>query len=240
VGVAATAWFTLVMMYQFFPGSFVPGEAQVDAAMLAERTGGPLPTPAELFPVLPGVRRWVAEGEEAEGEEDAPVVFLETRAEGHRMVGGETGVALTSRRNGVPFQTEVYRIDARGVFGLATGPNAEVLLSPPLPLLLPGANGASVRAWRGELVQGTNRTPARALIRLDGPERVVTPAGTFPGAYRVDLHVQVGPHDPTTPPVVSTLWLAPGAGVVRQRAPLGPGGRPVTFALAPPPRGRVE
>ena len=232
VGVLLTAAAALYLMVYFFPPG-VHTDAQTDAAMLDETEGSraALPAPHILFPTKSGSRRAYRE---KQGEDRYPAAArrLETRVlPGPRAVGAERGVAVESRLDGAAFQTEVYRVDARGIFGLATGSDADVTLSPPLPVLPADARPGTVREWRGFLVSPggsrrrpqQRRTPALALCRLDGPETVTTPAGTFPGAYRVDLHVRVGDTSRSAPASVSTLWLAPGVGVVRQEVPTAAG-----------------
>ncbi len=179
-----------------------------------------------------------------------PQNTLETVVGGDEIVNGVRGVRYDTRLNGKPFQSEVYALQSDGsVLGLATGPNASVALVPPLPIIgsrkLQNAHGVMWTKWRGKLVprklasDGLVARPieAEALCRVVGgasasartPDTrtfIKTARGTY-STLRVDLVVSLllpSGSDETTQARTrqTTLWVAPGVGVVQQAYPSGP------------------
>lgn len=181
-----------------------------DAAYLSASSEAPAVTRrTNLFPIAVG-SRWTSVGATSDGQK----LTMETRVAGTRRVGAVTGVLFDIRLNGRPVQQEVYRVDAAGIQGLATGPGAGTVILPPLPLLRYPASEGATCAWRGTLKAGKTRTPAEASCRVGGLERVTTPAGSFQ-AYRLEVLMttlqkqrKIGR--------VSRMWLAPNVGIVQQ------------------------
>jgi hypothetical protein len=117
------------------------------------------------------------------------------------------------QRDGVAVQEEGYTVDEQGVHRMAAGPKGEYQIQPPMTMLkLPFATG-SEWAWEGVMLTGDGATSASAKFRLDGPELVKTPAGSFQ-AYRLEqtFTAKLPEGDAV---VKNTQWFAPHTGLVK-------------------------
>ncbi len=171
-----------------------------------------------LMPARPGLL-WLSENRDGQ-----IAVTMQTRCLGPQTVAGRAGSRYDVRINDLPFQQEVYEERADGALsGLATGPDARIRITPPLPIAPPTRDirAGVVRTWRGVLADTKTgqRFPAEARIRIGGRDTIKTKLGPL-AAYRFDIGVRVrGDSDLR----VSTLWLSPGVGIVRQRIAVAPG-----------------
>lgn len=194
-----------------------------DAALL-DGASGPLRagsdaapgTGGALLPAAPGAR-WLSKGAAADG---APLTLQMRVVRAGASPDGTVDAVYESRflqRMRRPrLLTEVYRSGPAGIFGVSTGEKGEVRLEPPLPLVRMPLRPGAFETWRGHLLPpGSAPIPATAVCRIDGPDRVTTPAGSF-RAYRLDMQVRIGPDPDQAPPRSSTIFLAPGIGFVRQ------------------------
>ena len=213
------------------PGAPASGS---EAALLgddATRSVCPAPaSPTTLLSTTPGTRfissRIAPQNEANTAGSTFPSETLETTVVGPQTVGGRQGVRYDTRLEGKPFQSEIYALSSGGaVEGLATGPNAGILLNPPLLLIGTGAakqKGVWWTHWHGTLVPaGGNAAPipAEALCRVsNGNDTVKTPMGIFQ-TLRVDITVALPGANGTTGTRRTTLWVAPGRGVIQQAYP---------------------
>jgi hypothetical protein len=237
---ALSAWLLYDTVFHSAPA---PGYRRTwtDMAVLdSDRGSGAAPSlpnlsgGAELLPVSVGAR-WMSDGTTPDGE----ALTLETTVASAEPVPGGVEAVFASRflmKLRTPQRlTERYRIDAAGITGVATGENGDVRLDPPLPLVRFPVRQGALQNWSGRLIppQGAP-IPATAVCRVDGPDTVRTQAGDYP-AYRLDMQVRVGEHPESQPARVSTIYLAPGVGFVRQEIGQMPGVTSLTLRRFMPP-----
>lgn len=188
-------------------------EGGIDSAFLQKPGAKPVAeatTIPDLFPAQAGLR-WpmlVREDEAAFREE--------IRSLGPRRVGNVAGMLREIRRNGTVHRQEVYRVSPQELSLVAVGAKANMVLTPPMPLLAaPVAEGKGV-FWEGTILTGRQEVPARAFSRLTMRETVKTPAGAFQ-AYRVDTNLTAFVEGSGAVHFPATRWFVPGIGIVREK-----------------------
>jgi hypothetical protein len=120
---------------------------------------------------------------------------------------------LITRRGEEVIQRDGYLADEKGLSFVSSGVPDLSRIEPPMPILrLPVAAGDHWD-WKGKFKSAAGDLDADATFLVAGPEKTVTPAGAF-DAFKVEqrLVVHAAPDVVTT----TTLWLAPGVGLVKQ------------------------
>lgn len=167
--------------------------------------------PRILFPHTPGTK-WLSVG--SVGNEQ---VVIETAVVGPKTVGTVAGTLFEGRIDKSVIVQDVYAIDDTGIFRVATGRQAEVVFSPPLPVfrfpLNLGDTGATYE-WQGQLVLGKKTVNATGVVRVAGPDGIKVVNKEY-RAYRVDLMVTADTAQGKVN-IPYTAWFVPGIGPVRQ------------------------
>jgi hypothetical protein len=168
------------------------------------------PHPGTPFPLAKG-SQWemlVETGSQQAAEID--------RASGSTVIGGVNGQAIETMQDGKAVREDVYGSDEKGVTLIAAGaPADQMRISPPITLFTIPLHDGDVFNWSGILHFRTSSSPATALSRVRGRDRITTPAGAF-DTFRVDTIIMTTV-DGQTAAFPTTRWIAPGVGVVKQR-----------------------
>ena len=137
-----------------------------------------------------------------------------------KTAGGKTTVLMKWTLNGNPVQDETYIITASGVSRAKSGAKGSVTVSPPVPVIKnPMAVGKSW-TWKGTISPGAQKIAGTATLKVGARETVKSAAGSF-SAFRVDMVLNFTAQGRAFK-IPNSYWFAPGAGLVRQRASVGP------------------
>jgi hypothetical protein len=141
----------------------------------------------------------------------------ETRIVSSKELNGETVVMLQSLQDGKPIQHETYLVTQAEVRRSRSGSNGNTAIEPPIPVLKLPLEAGKRWTWEGRLSEAGKTRPASAVFHVAAKESLKTPAGEFE-TFRVGMSMSVGPaeKDRQTQQNGSTIWYAPGVGIVKQ------------------------
>lgn len=112
-------------------------------------------------------------------------------------------------------QTEVYRIDRKGLYRIHSGRDASGTITPPLPVIRYPVVYGSSWTWKGAFSSGGQTTQASAELTANGPETVITSTGDFK-SLRVHLELTIYGDGDAKSLVTNDYWFSPGVGMVKQ------------------------
>jgi hypothetical protein len=120
---------------------------------------------------------------------------------------------LITRRGNDVIQRDGYLADDKGLNFVSSGVPDLSRIEPPMPILRLPVTAGDHWEWKGRFKSAAGGLDADALFTISGPEKTVTPAGTF-DAFKVEQRVVV--HASPDVLTTTTLWLAPHVGLVKQ------------------------
>ena len=167
-----------------------------------------------LFPTGQG-SRWSFKGKAGTQELSMEAVITSSKT-----AGGKTTVLMRWTLNGQPVQDETYIVTASGVSRAKSGAGGSVSVSPPVQVIKNPMVVGKSWTWKGTISPGAQTIAANATLKVGAREAVKSAAGTF-NAFRVDMVLNFSVQGRAFK-IPNSYWFAPGAGLVRQRASVGP------------------
>jgi hypothetical protein len=192
--------------------SFVSGVAILGSVSCGKKPAAAVAQPTvkqNLFPFSQG-STWTYDS--SVGLQNLTLVATVT---GANVSGDQTIVTLRWTTNGNPSQEEMLYVTKDQVSRERSGPQGQLMLTPPLPMIKYPLEVGKSWTWSGTSAVSGRLIPQEPMIvRVVSIDKVHTAIGTF-DAYRVEVASErVGG---STLPTI-TNWYAEGVGLVKQRA----------------------
>ena len=146
---------------------------------------------------------------------------MEAAVQSSRTAGGKTTAVFSWTMNGRPVQEETYIVTAAGVSRAKSGPGGSMTITPPISIIMNPLTVGKKWAWTGSLTAAAGQTiNGTATLKVAARETIKSAAGTFQ-AFRVDMVLNITAQGQKLQ-IPNSYWFAPGAGLVRQKATVGP------------------
>ena len=120
---------------------------------------------------------------------------------------------LITRRGEQIVQRDGYAADEKGLNFVSSGVPDLSRIEPPMPIIRMPVSAGDHWGWKGKFRSAASDIDADATFTVAGPEKTVTPAGSFE-AFKVEQRVVV--HAAPDVVTMTTMWLAPHVGLVKQ------------------------
>jgi hypothetical protein len=183
------------------------GALLLAASVYAQGKGG-------IFPAGTG-SKWTYSG-----SANKQPLTMDAVVKSSKTAGGKTTAVFSWTMNGRPVQEETYIITAAGVSRAKSGPSGAMTINPPIPIVMNPLTVGKSWNWKGKLTAGTQIIEGSSTLKVAARETIKSAAGTF-NAFRVDMVLNITAQGQNLK-IPNSYWFAPGAGLVRQKATVGP------------------